>query len=267
MTADGVPLSRDSAWNFLYRYCLAIDNAGVPHIVESNVLEGSGWRRRANRVAAWLERNLVPGRVLSVDELKDKVDKAWKIARDEYHFRPNARSNVAGSALENALAFLIERFCGTRPLVKSSIREFRGFELARAAEVDELDLALFSFADFRLFISTVWTTRKDRIASDLYEAAFLRKRRPDVAIAFVVNEFHTSLIGHLQSAPEVDRIYHGSLPALLEAHRPLKRDDTPFESPLASKEASAAFSTYLNLQEQIQDLASLFRDIDRIKPP
>lgn len=267
MQGDRVNLTPENAWNFVYRYGLGMTSDDLPHIVEANYLKSGGWKARATRVRGWLASNLVPGTRLTVEQLRNRIDSTWKIAETKKNYSKNARPNVAGLSLEYSLAHLIDRFCGVTPIVKASIREFRGYELAQRAEVEQLDLALFTFDDFRMLISCVWTTRKDRLASDLYEAAFLRRRRPDVAVAFVINEFHPSIIRHLLNAPEVDQVYHVGRGALLEAHRPFGPGDTfTGEELLGTKKPTSDYNRYLELRERVRDLSSLFDDIDRVKP-
>jgi hypothetical protein len=267
MKADGVNLTRDTAWNFVYRYALGMTADDLPHIVEENYLKGVGWKAKATTVRDWLASNLVPGSRLTVRELRDRLDSTWNIAKKKKNYREGARPNVAGLSLEYSLAHLIVKFCGVSPIVGASIRKFRGYELAQRAEVEELDLALFTFDDFRMLISCLWTTRKDRLASDLYEAAFLRRRRPDVAVIFVVNEFHPSILRHLLNAPEVDQVYHVGLSALLEAHKPFDLGDTfTGKELLGTKKPVSLYNTYLELRQRVRDLSSLFDDIDRLKP-
>lgn len=264
MQEDGVPLTRATAWNFVYRYGMGV--AGdLPHIVEANELRRAAWRTRGRRALAWLTKNLVPGTELTAEDSLSRLNTAWRMAPD-FGYSGN-ESNLAGSSLEYALAYLVERLCGVRPLVKKSIRDFRGYEIAKRAEVEQLDLALFSCDDLRLFISAFWTTRKDRIAADLYEATFLRRRRPDVGIAFVVNEFRRGLLLHLLNAPDVDRVYHVCLDALLAAYAPFEGTVRLTQDELLGSSAAVdEYQTYLTLRQSVKGLDTLFEDIDRLKP-
>lgn len=269
MSQDHVRLSRRTAWNFVYRYVMAA-TGDAPHIVESNELAKEPWKSRAEKVSGWLRQNLAPNEgTLSPADLAARIDRAWEVVsvnRNKREGKPpsdRSRPNVTGKALQTALTFLIGRLCHVRPLEERSIHRLRGFELARAEEVKQLDLALFP-GDFRIFMSCIWTTRKDRLGADLNDAAFVHRRRPDVAVLLVVNEFHLPLIRHLATAPQVDRVYHVCREALLSAHEP---DMGQTLNQLhADRRKLKDYGDYLHARENVKDLSELFRDIDRLNP-
>jgi len=253
MKSDGAELTPTSAWNFLYRYNLDF-KAGRPHIAESNVLTTKAWSERAARVTSWLADNLAPGKTLSDAEIGVRLGLGNS---------PGAGgTNATGAGLEQALAFLIDRFTGHRPLVRQSLTTFKGYEIVRKGEVDELDLALMSKDDLRLIISCFWTSRRDRISSDLYESVFVRRRRPDIQVAFVVNEFQPSILNALLTSPDVDAVYHVCRDAVLRAHAPGSPNDSITVGELAADSARArAVTQFMNLKARLKDVSQLFDDV------
>lgn len=265
MQEDGLQLTPETAWNFMFRYALNITPNGDIHIVESSELAKAIWKMRSGRLESWLTTNLAPGRILTDSDIRDRLGLGFKSAQAQgYGGTP---ANFTGSAFENGLAFVISKVCDVEPLVRQSVRKFRGFQLAQKAEVEQLDVALFSYDDFRILISCLWTTRKDRLTSDLYEANFLRRRRPDLSILFVVNEFQPNLLLHLLDAPEVDAVYHVSVDALLAAHNPLTAGTTyTAEQLLAAGGGIPGYQSYLAVRSRVKTLSDLLSDIDEHKP-
>lgn len=266
MNKDGVPLTPATAWSFLYRYALQVTRSGDVHIAESNVLKQPTWKTRSARVERWLCENMVPGQDLDLATMKGKLGRVFSKARS-LGATERAIPNYTGKGFEVATAFLIHRLCGVEPLAGQSVRKFRGFQLAKRGEVDEPDLALFSFDDFRIVVSLIWTTRRDRLGADLYDAVFYRRRRPDLAILVATNEYQLHLVNTLLESPDIDGVYHVSPDALLAAHNPLG-DQEQFTASelLGNKKPIPEYAEYLSLRERLKPLSQLFEDISQAKP-
>lgn len=266
MHVDGVELTPQMAWSFLYRFVLQVTPTDDIHIAESNVLKTKAWKERSDRVEKWLCANLVPGQSLTMPELKGRLGRLFAKAR-ELGAKESAIPNYTGKGFEVALSYLIKKLCGVEPLAGQSITKFRGFQLAPRGEVDEPDLALFSFDDFRIVISLLWTTRKDRLGADLYDAVFFRRRRPDLAILIVANEYQLNLLDALLKSPDVDAVYHISPDALLEAHNPLPPNaQFTTQQLLGNKKPIPEYGEYLSIRSRLKPLSQLFADIDASKP-
>lgn len=266
MRSDGVELSPNTAWSFLYRYVLQVTPTDDIHIAESNVLKTKAWKDRSDRVEKWLCSNLVPGETLSMPDLKSRLGRLFAKAR-ELGANPNAMPNYTGKGFEIGLSYLISKLCGVVPITGQSITKFQGFQLAQRGEVDEPDLALFSYDDFRIVISLLWTTRKDRLGADLYDAVFFRRRRPDLAILIVANEFQLNLLDSLLKSPDIDALYHISPEALLEAHNPLAPGaQFSTQQLLGNRKPIPEYAEYLSIRNRLKPLTQLFADIDASKP-
>ncbi len=266
MKTDGVALTPESAWSFLYRYVLQVTPADDIHIAEANVLKTKAWKERSDRVERWLCSHLVPGTQLSMSEMKSRLGRLFSKAR-ELGANENAMPNYTGKGFEVGLGYLIDHLCGVKPLAGHSITKYRGFQLAQRGEVDEPDLALFSFDDFRIVVSLLWTTRKDRLGADLYDAVFFRRRRPDLAILIVANEFQLNLLDSLLKSPDVDAVYHICPDALLEAHNPLPPNaQFTSEQLLGFKKPIPEYGEYLSIRSRLKPLSQLFQDIADAKP-
>jgi hypothetical protein len=256
-----VELSAETAWHFLYRSLLWFESVAsqtVPHIRETNDLKKKAWLDRAKRLTTYLDDNLRPSSM----DLLERVD--WLYKKRVGEGEPIQRQNITGTGFEVALSILLERLCNVTPLIKPRLENLQGFELAPQRFVQQPDLVLFGHQDFKLLISSKWSLRKDRLGEHLYEANFYRERRPDLYIVFVVNEFDPSRLLHLVRAPEVDRVYHVHLPALLNVHDPFPGQTTIARIDLMGNKPSL-YDTYQNLKQNIRDLSELFADIKRVK--
>lgn len=266
MEGDGTNLNAETAWSFLYRYVLQVTPADDIHIAESNVLTTKAWHQRSERAEQWLCSKLVPGKVLPMVEMKARLGTLFRKAR-QLGAKESAVPNYSGKGFEVAVGYLIKKLCGVDALSGHSITRYRGFQLAQRGEVDEPDLALFSFDDFRIVISLLWTTRKDRVGADLYDAVFFRRRRPDLSILVVTNEFQLNLVNSLLNAPDVDVVYHVCPDLLLAAHNRLPPNSTfTTEQLLSSKTPIPEYAEYLSIRRQLKPLAQLFSDINASKP-
>jgi hypothetical protein len=261
--SQSVKLSRNTAWQFLYRSLLWFEKIGsksVPHLRETNDLKKRVWLGRAQLFAQYLEENLEPVGT----PLPDRVDLLYK--RRVGIRKKLQRQNITGTGFEIALSILLERVCCVTPLIKPNLKDMQGFELAPAMFVQQPDLTLFDKKNFKVLISSKWSLRKDRLGEHLYEAAFYRKRRPDLYIVFVVNEFDPSRLLHLVRAPEVDQVYHVRLESLLSVFNPFPENGAISQEALkTNKQLAKAFEDYQDLQKNIRDLKDLFDDIDRVK--
>jgi len=259
----GIKLSEKTAWQFLYRALLWLEKIGneeVPHIREVNDLKKRIWLDRGKRLAAFLNSNLEP----TADPLSNRVGLLYEASNAR---KEQQKQNIVGTGFEYSLSILIKQFCSVAPLVKPKLNQLQGFELAPLRFVQQPDLALFDSQDFRILVSSKWSLRKDRLGEQLYEASFYRKRRPDLYIVFVVNEFDPSRLFHLARAPEVDRVYHVHLPALLDVYDPFPNQPTISRDYLiGDSEIAKRYQIYQNLKRDIRDLSELFSDIKRVKP-
>ncbi len=259
MLADGVELTQGTAWNFLYRYILLAQD-GVPHIVESSELRKRAWKQRAEVVSDWLSLHLSAS-ALQQNEVAERLGMIHRSQQSE----SRRGENQTGRALEDGLAYLIHKFTGVHPLVRQSIRALRGYEIVAPGDVEQLDLVLLSRSDFRLFVSCLWTSRRDRVAADLYEAVFIHRRRPDVQTAVVTNEYQFSILNSLISSPDIDRVYHVCLDGLLEAWRPGTDSDSFTLGDLRnSGQRQAGVQRFVRLQSAISPISQLFDDVRAI---
>ncbi len=256
MESDGVVLKPETAWNLAYRYILDLRD-GLPHIVESNDLKRARWRKAAEAVQGWM---LEPGRLAA--ERMEVGEGNSRLATVQQLARAGTGQNLTGFAFEHVLAYLVHELNNIWPPVRRSIRRVRGYEIVSKSEVDELDMIVISEDDFRLFVSCLWTSRGDRVTADIYDAGFVRRRRPDVQTAVVTNEFKNHILDDLINAPEIDAVYHVCKEALLIAHRPT-RDSVSVDEVVAGASA-AQFRNYIRLTSEIKDLSELFADIDSI---
>ncbi len=258
MAQDGVQLADETAWNLVYRYVLDARDDRL-HIVESNYLRNQGWRLRAAAVEDWLAQHMA-ARELQRPELLLRLGAIFR-----QQGRAGGQENATGRALEDVLGYLISELCEVRPLVRQNIHGLRGFELASKSEVKEVDIALFE-EEFKIFISCIWTSRKDRVNSDLREPAVIRSRRPDVQTVVVTNEFQAHVLSVLLDAQEVDSVYHVNKGALLAAHLPKGLDTAGPELLLeGSSRTAQALQRYLRLQRGLKPLEQLFRDIRSVR--
>ena len=252
--ALGEPLSSATAWRFLYRMILWQENVTVagtakqlPHIIETSDLKKGEGAARAERAKEYLRENLAERGRLSDEDLEAALDRLYK-ERTAGGERIQ-RNNVTGRGFEEGVATLIARLCpGASPLINADASTLRGFEMAPRGYFSRPDLALFSRQDFRVIVSTKWTVRKERLGTYLHESYFYRQRRPDLNIAFVVNEFQLNILWHLVMSPFVDRVYHVHLPLLQAVHAPLKTEQK-----------------YLEVITRVADFRQLFEDIRAIQ--
>lgn len=198
-------LTRDNAWAYVYAITMWTEQVGgtdYVHIVESDKLRTKAGLALANSAADYLAEHLVPGSRRDPFPLIDHIGRAYAEERARQGFEAKKRDpNVTGTAFETSLQILIQRVCGVAPSRTPDLRTLQGFELAPQGYHSRPDLVLFGPRDFRLLISTKWTLRKERIGTYLHESYFYRRRRPDIQIAFGVNEFQPNILRHLSSDP------------------------------------------------------------------
>lgn len=141
----------------------------------------------------------------------------------------------------------------------------QGFELAPEGYHSRPDLVLFGPRDFRLLISTKWTLRKERIGTDLHESYFYRRWRPDLQIAFGVNEFQPNILWHLSSDPLVDRVYHVNKRMLLDLYMPftdIQPDaGVPVYTLINDHPNATEYRRWMRMNDRLFDLTDMFADI------
>lgn len=264
-------LTAENAWSYVYAITMwsqTVEGTKYLHIIESDKLKTKPGRRLAARAADYLARHLVPGETCDPFELVDHIGKAYIVERANQGFRPPEKKrdpNITGAAFETALQVLIGKLCGVTPSRTPPLRSLQGFELAPAGYHSRPDLVLFGPRDFRLLISTKWTLRKERVGTYLHESYFYRRRRPDLQIAFGVNEFQPNILWHLSTDPLVDRVYHVNKTMLLNLYAPFADlppgTDIP-ASTLTSNHANAtAYRRWMRLHDRLFDLTDMFADI------
>ncbi|WP_432245740.1 hypothetical protein ACRB8A_05015 [Arthrobacter sp. G.S.26] len=264
-------LTVDNAWAYVYATTLWSENVGGTeylHIIESDKLKSKSGQGLAGRAADYLETHLVPGETRDPFAVVDQIGKAYIEERANQGFvapKKKRDPNVTGAAFETVLQVLIGKLCGVTPSRTPRLRTLQGFELAPEGYHSRPDLVLFGPRDFRLLISTKWTLRKERIGTYLHESYFYRRRRPDLQIAFGVNEFQPNILWHLSTDPLVDRVYHVNKRMLLELYTPFA--DIPpgtgiLASTLTGDHANAtAYRRWARMNDRLFDLKDMFADI------
>jgi hypothetical protein len=203
--------------------------------------------------------------------LVDRIGKAYLAERREQGFAPPQKTrdpNITGAAFETSLQVLIGKLCRIMPSRTPALHTLQGFELAPAGYHSRPDLVLFGPRDFRLLISTKWTLRKERIGTYLHESYFYRRRRPDLQIAFVVNEFQPNILGHLSTDPLVDRVYHVNKRMLLDLYAPFTGiapgADIPQSTLTRNHPNAKEYRRWLRMHDRLFDLTDLFADISSL---
>ncbi|YAL83308.1 hypothetical protein ACMYYO_00450 [Dermacoccaceae bacterium W4C1] len=264
-------LTPKTAWAYVYAITLWAENVGGKdylHIVEADKLRSKAGRDLADRAAAYLAANLVPGRPCDPFSLIDHIGRAYIAERANQGFGPPQKKrdpNVTGAAFETSLQVIIGKLCAVTPSRTPDLRTLQGFELAPVGYHSKPDLVLFGPRDFRLLISTKWTLRKERIGTYLHESYFYRRRRPDLQIAFGVNEFQPNILRHLSTDPLVDRVYHVNKRMLLELYTPFSSipadQGVPRATLLGNDRNATDYRRWLHMKEHVQDLTDLFDDV------
>lgn len=264
-------LTADNAWAYVYAVTLWSENIGGTdylHIIESDKLNTKSGQGLAARAADYLATNLLPGETCDPFAVVDQIGRAYISERAKQGFEPPKKKrdpNVTGIAFETVLQVLIGKLCGVTPSRTPRLRTLQGFELAPEGYHSQPDLVLFGPRDFRLLISTKWTLRKERVGTYLHESYFYRRRRPDLQIAFGVNEFQPNILWHLSTDPLVDRVYHVNKRMLLEMHRPFADIPPGTGIPpatLTGDHANArAYRRWMRMNDRLFDLTDMFADI------
>lgn len=269
-------LTADNAWAYVYAITLwseNIEGREYFHIIESDKLKTKAGQGLATRAEEYLAAHLIPGGTHDPFAVVDQIGKAYIKERANQGFGPPQKKrdpNVTGAAFETTLQVLIEKLCKVTPSRTPSLHTLQGFELAPEGYHSQPDLVLFGPRDFRILISTKWTLRKERVGTYLHESYFYRRRRPDLQIAFGVNEFQPSILRHLSTDPLVDRVYHVNKRMLLDLYSPFdgSSPDTgvPASTLLDSDHANAKlYRRWLHMNDRVFDLTKMFDDIMVLK--
>lgn len=268
-------LTAETAWAYVYAVTMWAENSNGTeylHLVESDKLNTNAGRAFADRAGSYLATHLSALGPCDPFDVVDQIGKAYTAERARQGFAPPAKKrdpNVTGAAFETSLQVIISRLCGVTPSRTPDLRTLQGFELAPAGYHSRPDLVLFGPREFRLLISTKWTLRKERIGTYLHEAYFYRRRRPDLQIAFVVNEFQSNILRHLSADPLVDRVYHVNKRMLLDLYAPFAGipagKGVPPETLTGSHPNSTAYRRWLHMNDNIFDLTDLFVDIASLR--
>ncbi|WP_277209178.1 hypothetical protein [Isoptericola croceus] len=264
-------LTGDNAWAYVYAITMWAESVGGKdylHIVESDKLKAQAGRDLADRAAGYLAAHLVPGRKCDPFKVVDQIGKAYLAERSTQGFAPPQKKrdpNVTGAAFETSLQVIIGKLCGVTPSRTPELHTLQGFELAPQGYHSRPDLVLFGPRDFRLLISTKWTLRKERIGTYLHESYFYRRRRPDLQIAFGINEFQPNILRHLSTDPLVDRVYHVNKRMLLDLYAPFSGvsagTDIPQSALTGNHRHATEYRRWLHMQDHLFDLTDLFADI------
>ena len=264
-------LTTNTAWAYVYAITMWSENVSghdYLHIVESDKLNTAAGRKLADRAAAYLSEHLVTGKSCDPFKIVDQIGSAYRAERANQGLGPPKKArdpNVTGAAFETSLQVLIGKLSGVTPSRTPDLRTLQGFELAPTGYHSRPDLVLFGPRDFRLLISTKWTLRKERIGTYLHESYFYRRRRPDLQIAFGVNEFQPNILRHLSTDPLVDRVYHVNKRMLLALYAPftaLPEDaDVPSSTLTRHHQNATEYRRWLHMHDYLFDLTDLFEDI------
>lgn len=267
-------LTVDNAWAYVYAITLwseNIEGSEYLHIIESDKLKTRSGRTLAARAENYLAAHLIPGGTHDPFAAIDQIGRAYIKERANQGFGPPQRKrdpNVTGAAFETTLQVLIGKLCGVTPSRTPRLRSLQGFELAPEGYHSRPDLVLFGPRDFRILISTKWTLRKERVGTYLHESYFYRRRRPDLQIAFGVNEFQPSILRHLSTDPLVDRVYHVNKRMLLDLYSPFAdiAPDTSIQAfTLPTGEHAKRYRRWMHMNDRVFDLKDLFDDIMLLK--
>lgn len=265
-------LTDSNAWAFVYAIVLWSEKHGTRRYLHTNdKLSTAAGRKSAEKVQELIESELNFS-ATQLNQVIDQIGKEYAALRRLGAFSiPKKRDpNTTGTAFETTLQVLIGRLTGHLPLRTPPLHSLRGFELAPTGYHSRPDLAMFSTDDFRMLISTKWTLRKERLGTYLHEAYFYKRRRPDLQVAFVVNEFNPSILQWLVNDPLVDRVYHVNSELLL---RSLWSDSLADESRTLAASAGGlgwgeadALGRWLDLRRKVKDLSELFDDVRLLQP-
>jgi hypothetical protein len=259
-------LSEANAWKYVYACALWSETKdGKDYLHLNDRLKSKAGKELADRGLEWMRDHFVIG-ADPIGEI-DLIGKAYNAERQRQRSTERwQRNNITGRSLEVVIQELIERLCGVRPAREPRLQTLAGCELAPLGYHSQPDLALFSPPDFRLLISTKWTLRKERLGTYLHEAYYYRRRRSDIQIAFVVNEFNINILEWLVSDPLVDRVYHVHLPMLLAVHNPFRgMQQIAADELLASTTTRKQYERWLAVGNRLHDLSVLFDDVSRLK--
>lgn len=268
-------LTVENAWAYVYAITLWSEKVGETeylHIIESDKLRRKPGQELAKRAAEYLATHLVPGETCDVFAIIDHIGKAYTEERVKQGFgAPQAKRdpNVTGNAFETSLQVLIGKLCQVTPARTPALHTLQGFELAPVGYHARPDLVLFGPRDFRLLISTKWTLRKERVGTYLHESYFYRRRRPDLQIAFGVNEFLPNILWHLSTDPLVDRVYHVNKRMLLDLYAPFAHlapdADIPAGTLTGNHPNAKAYRRWMRMEDRIFDLTDLFADVTMLR--
>lgn len=266
-------LTPSTAWRYVYAISLwhqESDGQDYLHLVESSELKKAAGKAMSDRAAEYLTDELVDRDQCDPFQIINHIGKEYNLERARQGHPPSDKRdpNMTGTSFETVLEALIEKLCGTRPRRTPNLHSLQGFEFAPVGYHSRPDLVLFTPRDFRLLISTKWTLRKERIGTYLHESYFYRKRRPDLQIAFVVNEFQHNILHHLTSDALVDRVYHVNKRMLLEVQSPFttwesKNHISPREILGATPQAKRN-RDWISLSDRLFDLSELFEHISKL---
>ncbi|MUL49063.1 hypothetical protein FZI85_19780 [Mycobacterium sp. CBMA293] len=264
-------LTTSTAWAYVYAITMwseQVAGRDYLHIVESDKLNTNSGRVLADHAADYLKEHLVAGSTCDPFALVDQIGSAYLAERAKQGLGPPKKKrdpNVTGAAFETSLQVLIGKLCGFTPSRTPRLRTLQGFELAPTGYHSRPDLVLFGPRDFRLLISTKWTLRKERIGTYLHESYFYRRRRPDLQIAFAVNEFQPNILRHLSTDPLVDRVYHVNKQMLLALYAPFSGVPSDVGVPPATLTGNhpnaIKYRRWLHMHDHLFDLTDLFADI------
>lgn len=267
-------LEPETAWRYVYAiamYSQSHEGKEYLHLQESDKLGTTRGREFAERGAQYLRTRLAAGGDCNPFEVVDQLGRARNAEVVSQGLpEPKRRDqNVTGAAFETALQVVIGRLTGSTAYRTPSLRSLQGFELAPVGYHSKPDLVLFGPRDFRLLISTKWTLRKERIGTYLHEAYFYKQRRPDLQVAFVVNEFQPNILKWLSQDPLADKVYHVNKDMLLHLYDPFRDlpdgHGVPREALMGQGRTAKAYRQWIQLSDRISDLSELFSDIQRLQ--
>lgn len=295
LPAELGPLSRDTAWRYVYALVLWTESKdGQRYVHLNDRLSSEAGKQLAKRGEEYLQQHLSVSLIADIEPLIFQVGKAYEALRATQGVTGDwQRNNVTGAGLETAIQALINEICHILPTRSPELHELRGFELAPKGYHSRPDLILFTKRDFRVLVSTKWTLRKERLGTFLHEAYFYRQRRADLQVAFVVNEFNLNILEWLINDPLVDRVYHVNKRMLMDVHSPFS-DKAPVDIDALIAEADAPepkaergqastpawkatlkayrarrqeikdYQRWANVREKLFDLTQLFDDVDKL---
>jgi len=195
--------SVNDAWKAVYELLLwysRVDRETLPHIIEINMMRRGLWRDRAKLFEDHISKELGYAK----RQLPYRVDSLIR----GLGLQDRQRQNYLGIGFVCTVKELVKRFVGYDPLMEVDVEDLKGFEDVRRYPRRRADLVLLNERDFRVLLSTKWSLRHDRLKDLLNEAEFYKRRRPELMVLVVTNEFMSSRLARVAENGNIDYVIH-----------------------------------------------------------